>query len=97
VKAPSAGCSPKRIAKGKGVHREVESVESRRQTTGLTNKNHIRHFQAGKAARQAEDQTLPGAWSVYAAGKWSERDEDILTTALRYPAPGGANKQAFKH
>jgi len=33
--------SAKHIAKGKGVHREVESEGSRRQTSGLTNRNHI--------------------------------------------------------
>ena len=30
------------IAKSKGVHREVESEESWRQDSGLTNRNHIR-------------------------------------------------------
>ncbi len=31
-------------AKGKGVHREVESERSRRQTSGLRNTNRIRHI-----------------------------------------------------
>lgn len=34
--------SGEHIAKGKGVHREVESEGSPRQTLGLTNRNHIR-------------------------------------------------------
>ena len=36
---PSSG---KDTAKTKGVHREVESEESWRQSSGLTNRNHIR-------------------------------------------------------
>jgi len=36
--------SAKHIAKGKGVHREVESEGNRRRTSGLTNRNHIRHM-----------------------------------------------------
>jgi len=32
---------------GKGVHREVESEGSRRQSAGLTNRNHIRGGHAG--------------------------------------------------
>ena len=39
--------SVKHIAKDKGVHREVESEGSWRQTSGLTNRNHIRHMWAG--------------------------------------------------
>jgi len=38
VKVPSAGDSTKRIAEGKGVHREVESEGSSRQTVGPTNR-----------------------------------------------------------
>ena len=36
--------SGKRIAKGKGVRREVESEGSPRQTLDLTNRNHIRQL-----------------------------------------------------
>jgi hypothetical protein len=46
--------SAKHIAKGKGVHREMESEGSRRQTSGLTNRNHIRHPKLGKVAQQTE-------------------------------------------
>ena len=56
VKVPKAGGSANPIAKGKGVHREVESERSRRQTVGLTNRNRIRHTKAGKSARQDEAQ-----------------------------------------
>ena len=34
--------SGKHIARDKGVHHEEESEGSPRQTTGLTNRNHIR-------------------------------------------------------
>ena len=50
--------SAKHIAKGKGVHREVESEGSRRQTSGLTDRNHIRHDRMGKAASKAEARNL---------------------------------------
>ncbi len=39
ITRPSSG---KCIAKSKGVHCEVESEESWRQSSGLTNRNHIR-------------------------------------------------------
>ncbi len=54
VKVPSAGDSTKRIAEGKGVHREVESEGSSRQTVGPTNRNRIRHMRVGKVATQTE-------------------------------------------
>ena len=50
--------SAKHIAKGKGVPREVESEGSRRQTSGLTDRNHIRHDRMGKAASKAEARKL---------------------------------------
>lgn len=48
----SAGGSTKHIAEGKGVHREVKSEGSCRQTTGPTNRNRIRHTRVGKSAEQ---------------------------------------------
>ena len=57
VKVPSAGGSTKRIARGKGVHREVESEGSPRQTVGPTNRNRIRHTIVGKVAKQTEAQS----------------------------------------
>jgi len=41
VKVPRPPGSGKVIAKGKGVHREVKSEGSRRQSSGLTNRNRI--------------------------------------------------------
>ena len=35
-------CSGKHIANSKGVHSDMESEGSSRQTSGLTNRNHIR-------------------------------------------------------
>ena len=65
--------SAKHIAKGKGVLGEVESEGSRRQTSGLTNRNHIRHCRLGKVARQAEALNYPEAYGVNVADRWKER------------------------
>jgi len=65
--------SAKHIAKGKGVHREVESEGSRRQTSGLTNRNHIRRCKLGKVAIQTEAQNYPEGYSVNVADRWKER------------------------
>ena len=62
ARALSNGCksrvSPKSgnyIAKGKGVHRELESERSRRQTSVLNRqKLHIRHMTVGKVAKQTK-------------------------------------------
>ena len=57
--SPECGLiSAKHTAKGKGVHREVESEGSRRQTSGLTDRNHIRHDRMGKATLKAETRKL---------------------------------------
>ena len=78
--AQSNGCksrvrvdSAKHIAKGKGVHREVESEGSRRQTSGLTNRNYIRHRKLGKVARQTEALYYPEVYDVDVADRWKER------------------------
>jgi len=65
--------SAKHIAKGKGVLGDEESEGSRRQTSGLTNRNHIRHCKLGKAAKQAEAQNYPEAYGVNVADRWKER------------------------
>ncbi len=65
--------SAKHIAKGKGVHREVESEGSRRQTSGLTNRNHIRQRKLGKVAIQTEALNYPEAYGVDVADRWKER------------------------
>ncbi len=41
VKVPNAPWQWEALAKGKGVHREVESEGSRRQSPGLTDRNCI--------------------------------------------------------
>ena len=65
--------SAKHIAEGKGVHCEVESEGSWRQTSGLTNRNHIRHCKLGKVAIQTEAPNYPEACGVNVAGRWKER------------------------
>ena len=59
MKVPSAGGSTKHIAEGKGVHCEVESEGSRRQTTGPTDRNRIRHSRVDKSAYQDEVPSYP--------------------------------------
>ena len=46
-KSPNRPDSGKVTAKGKGVHREVESEGSRRQTVGPMNKNLVEGWKAG--------------------------------------------------
>ena len=65
--------SAKQIADGKGVHREVESERSPRQTSGLTNRNRMRRVWLDEAASQAEVLILPGSQGVDAADVWRER------------------------
>ena len=48
--------SGKDTAKTKGVHREVESEESWRQSSGLTNRNHIQATVRDKVAQQTKVQ-----------------------------------------
>jgi len=49
-------CSYQPLAKSKGVHREVESEGSRRQSSGPRNTNHIRHNWREELAKQSEIQ-----------------------------------------
>ena len=65
-------CSRQPLADGKGVHREVESEESRRQTSAPRNMNHIRHIRWDKIAKQIEVLRLHGHRSVNVAGTWRE-------------------------
>ena len=65
-------CSDQPLAKGKGVHREVESEGSRRQSSGLRNTNSIRHEAWDETALQVKVQKLHGHASVNAAGIWNE-------------------------
>ncbi len=65
--------SAKHIAKGKGVRGDAESEGSRRQTSGLTNRNHIRHCKLGKVATQTEALNYPEVYGVNVADRWKER------------------------
>ena len=65
-------CSDQPLAKGKGVHREVESEGSRRQSSGPRNTNSIRHEAWDETASQVKVQKLHGHASVNAAGIWNE-------------------------
>ena len=65
-------CNRQPLAEGKGVHREMESEGSRRQSPAPRNTNPIRHIRWDKAAKQAEVQRLHGQRGVYRAERWDE-------------------------
>ena len=65
-------CNRQPLVEDKGVHREVESEGSRRQSSALRNTNHIRHNRLDKAAKQVKVQRLHRRRDVYMAGRWSE-------------------------
>ena len=67
-------CSDQPLAQGKGVHREVESEGSRRQSSGPRNTNSIRHEAWDETARQVKVQKLHGHVCVNAAGIWNESE-----------------------
>lgn len=60
------------LAKVKGVHPEVESEGSLRQSPAPRNMNHIRHNRWDETAKQVEVQRLCGHRSVNVAGTWDE-------------------------
>jgi hypothetical protein len=66
----AGSCQP--LAKSKGVHREVESEGSWRQTLEPRNTNCIRHNQQDEVAKQTEVPKLPGCWNVNTAVTWEE-------------------------
>ena len=65
-------CSRQPLANGKGVHREVESEGSQRQTSAPRNTNHIRHNRWDEIAKQIKVQRLHGHRDVNVAGTWRE-------------------------
>jgi len=67
-------CNRQPLAKGKGVHRKVESKGSWRQSSAPRDTNLIRHNQLDETAKQVEIQRLHGSWDVNEAGIWSERE-----------------------
>ena len=67
--------SGKHIVNDKGVHREVESEGSRRQSSGPRNTNSIRRMTWDEAAKQVEVQKLHRQVIVVnAAGIWNESE-----------------------
>jgi len=65
-------CSCQPLAKSKGVHREVESEGSWRQSSDPRNTNIIRHIRLDEFAKQNEVRKLHGNRSVNDAGTWNE-------------------------
>ena len=65
-------CNRQPLVKSKGVHREVESEGSWRQSSGPRNTNIIRHKLWDELAKQREVQRLHGHSSVNDAGRWNE-------------------------
>ena len=84
MKVPRAVSSDKPIANGKGVHCEVESERSPRQTFDPTNRNFVRHMQVDKAAKQAEVLKLLGTCGVNEADTRRERLSPYPGRALRH-------------
>jgi hypothetical protein len=70
--------SAKHIAKSKGVLGDEESKGSWRQTSGLTNRNHIRHKYVGKGCTTNRSPKLSGTYGVNGADKWKERLRSYL-------------------
>jgi hypothetical protein len=65
-------CNRQPLANSKGVHREVESEGSWRQSSAPRNTNLIRHNRWDEIAKQIEVQRLHGHRNVNEAGTWSE-------------------------
>ncbi len=65
-------CSYQPLAKSKGVHCEMESEGSWRQSSDLRNTNIIRHNRWDELAIQSEVQKLHRHWDVNDAGTWNE-------------------------
>lgn len=72
------------LAKGKGVHREVESEGSRRQKSAPTNRNYIRRVVVGDAAKQAKARYCTEQRDVNVGATWAE-------SAYTYPERSGDN------
>lgn len=65
-------CNRQPLAEDKGVHREVESEGSWRQSSAPRNTNFIRHNQQDETTIQVEVLRLHGCWDVNEAGTWNE-------------------------
>ena len=62
----------------KGVHREVESEESWRQSSGLTNRNHIRLQLGIRLHNKSKSNNYSELIVVNVADTWSERLRSYL-------------------
>lgn len=89
------------LAQGKGVHREVESEAclvvrqgSRRQKPAPTNRNYIRRFIAGDAAKQAKAQYCTEQWDVYIEAIWAESTDTYPERSDDNPAEVCENTEA---
>ncbi len=60
------------LAKGKGVHREVESEGSQRQKSAPTNRNYIRRIVVGDAAKQSKARYCTEQQNVNIEATWAE-------------------------
>ena len=65
-------CQP--LAEGKGVHCEVESEGSRRQSSALRNTNIIRHKRGMSLPNKAKSNKRHGHGTVNDVGTWNESD-----------------------
>lgn len=65
-------CNRQPLAKSKGVHREVESEGSWRQSSGPRNTNIIRQKSLGEFAIHNKAPRLHGSGTVNNAGRWNE-------------------------
>ena len=72
VKVHYGGANRQPLAEDKGVHLEVESEGSCRQSSALRNTNHIRHNRWDETAKQVKVQRLHGQRGVNMAGTWNE-------------------------
>ena len=73
-KSPIRPSSGKDTAKDKGVHREVESEGSRRQISGLTNRNHIRLLLRIRLHHKPKSNNYSELTVVNVADIWRERN-----------------------
>ena len=66
------------LTKSKGVHREVESEESWRQNSGLTNRNHIGLQLGIRLKYKSKSNNYSELIVVNVADGWSERMRSYL-------------------
>ena len=77
------------LAKGKGVHREVESEGSQRQKSAPTNRNYIRRIVVGDAAKQSKARYCTEQQNVNIEATWAE-------SGYTYPERSDDNQAAVR-